>query len=108
MRRHASEGWACAGFYLRYAYPAYDETLHLDLGIASLRHDKWCNRGMDQEIAFKPIDEHTMSFVEPVNPDISHKAGASGLCLSDNAFTTQSYRSTEEVPDADTVYPKAV
>lgn len=67
MRRHASEGWACAGFYLRYAYPAYDETLHLDLGIASLRHDKWCNRGMDQEIAFRLIDEHTMSFVAPVN-----------------------------------------
>src|SRR5690625_5152940 len=42
------------------------------------------------------------------SPDISHKGGASGICLSDNAFTTKSYRSTEEVPDADTVYPKAV
>src|SRR5690606_4639439 len=33
----------------------------------------------------------------------SHKEGASGLCLSDNGFATKTYRSTEEVPDADTV-----
>src|SRR5690625_2021495 len=37
------------------------------------------------------------------SPDISHKEGASGLCLSDNGFKTKTYRSTEAVPDADTV-----
>src|SRR5690625_474786 len=44
------------------------------------------------------LDQHGYS-----NPDISHKEGASGLCLSDNGFATKTNRSTEEVPDEDTV-----